>query len=33
VMALAGQAAGRTAHYGAVDAADGAMPGAQAATE
>jgi hypothetical protein len=33
VMALAGQAAGRTGHYGAVDAADGAMPGAQAATE
>ena len=27
VMALAGQAAGRTGHYGAVDAADGAMPG------
>ena len=33
VMALAGQAAGRTGHYGAVDAADGAMPGAQAATD
>ena len=29
VMALAGQAAGETGHYGAVDAADGAMPGAQ----
>jgi hypothetical protein len=33
VMALAGQAAGRTGHYGAVDAADGAMPGAQGATD
>jgi hypothetical protein len=28
VMALAEQAAGRTGHYGAVDAADGTMPGA-----
>lgn len=28
VMALAGQAAGRTGHYGAVDASDGALPGA-----
>ena len=28
VMALAGQAAGRAGQYGAVDAADGAMPGA-----
>jgi hypothetical protein len=33
VMALAGQAAGRTGQYGAVDAADGAMPGAQGGTE
>ncbi|CAN5652881.1 copper transporter [soil metagenome] len=33
IMALAGQAAGRTGHYGAVDAADGAMPGAQGATD
>ena len=33
VMALAGQAAGRTGHYGAVDAADGAMPGAEGATD
>lgn len=33
IMALAGQAAGRTGQYGAVDAADGAMPGAQGATE
>ncbi len=33
VMALAGQAAGRTGHYGAVDAADGAMPGAGGATD
>ncbi len=32
-MALAGQAAGRTGHYGAVDAADGAMPGAQGGTD
>jgi hypothetical protein len=32
IMALAGQAAGRTGQYGAVDAADGAMPGAQNAT-
>jgi len=28
VMALAGQAAGESGHYGAVDASDGAMPGA-----
>ena len=28
-MALAGQAAGKTGHYGAVNAADGAMPGAR----
>ena len=28
VMALAGQGQGQTGHYGAVDAADGAMPGA-----
>jgi hypothetical protein len=28
IMALAGQAAGRTGQYGAVEAADGAMPGA-----
>lgn len=28
VMALAGQAQGQTGHFGAVDAADGAMPGA-----
>jgi copper transport outer membrane protein MctB len=28
MMALAGQAAGRSGQYGAVDAADGAMPGA-----
>ena len=33
VMALAGEAAGRTGHFGAVDAADGAMPGAQGATD
>lgn len=33
VMALAGQAAGRTGQYGAVDAANGAMPGAQGATD
>jgi hypothetical protein len=33
IMALAGQAAGKTGHYGAVDAADGAMPGAQAASQ
>ncbi|MEO5710501.1 MAG: copper transporter [Nocardioidaceae bacterium] len=33
IMALAGQATGRTGHYGAVDAADGAMPGAQGATD
>jgi hypothetical protein len=29
VMALDGQAAGRTGHYGVADAADGAMPGAE----
>jgi hypothetical protein len=29
IMALAGQAAGQTGQYGAVDAADGAMPGAK----
>jgi hypothetical protein len=28
VMALAGQGQGQTGHYGAIDAADGAMPGA-----
>jgi len=28
VMALADQAAGRTGHFGSIDAADGAMPGA-----
>ncbi len=33
VMALAGQAAGRTGQYGAVDAADGAMPGAEGGTD
>ena len=33
IMALAGQAAGRTGHYGAVNAADGAMPGAKGATD
>jgi hypothetical protein len=33
IMALAGQAAGRTGHYGAVDAADGAMPGAEGSTD
>lgn len=33
VMALAGQAAGRSGHYGAVDAADGAMPGARTAQQ
>jgi hypothetical protein len=32
VMALAGQADGHTGHYGAVDAANGAMPGASAGT-
>jgi hypothetical protein len=32
VMALAGQAAGHTGQYGAVDAANGAMPGAPAPT-
>ena len=29
ILALAGQAAGKTGHYGAVNAADGAMPGAR----
>jgi hypothetical protein len=33
IMALAEQADGRTGHFGAVDAADGAMPGARSATE
>jgi hypothetical protein len=33
VMALAGQAAGRTGQYGAIDAADGAMPGAEGGTD
>ena len=32
VMALAGQAAGHTGHYGAIDAANGAMPGASTGT-
>jgi hypothetical protein len=32
VMAVAGQARDKTGHYGAVNAADGAMPGAQSAT-
>jgi hypothetical protein len=32
VLALAGQASGKTGQYGAVDAADGAMPGARSAT-
>ena len=32
VMALAEQAAGKTGHFGAVDAADGAMPGASGAS-
>lgn len=32
VMALAGQAAGKTGQYGAINAADGAMPGAHAST-
>jgi hypothetical protein len=30
VLALAGQAAGRTGHYGGTDAPDGALPGARA---
>jgi hypothetical protein len=30
VMALAGQAAGRTGHYGTEGAADGAMPAVRA---
>ncbi len=33
VMALAGQAAGRSGQYGAVDAADGAMPGARGSSD
>lgn len=33
VMALAQQAAGKSGHYGAVDAADGALPGAVAAAD
>ncbi len=33
VMALAGQAAGRTGQYGAIDAADGAMPGAEGGSD
>jgi hypothetical protein len=33
VMALAEQAHGKTGHYGAVDAADGAMPGANASAQ
>ena len=33
VMALSEQATGEAGHYGAVDAADGAMPGASAPTE
>jgi hypothetical protein len=33
VMALAGQGAGETGQYGAVDAADGAMPGARDASQ
>jgi hypothetical protein len=33
VLALAGQAAGRAGQYGAVDAADGAMPGAQGGSD
>jgi copper transport outer membrane protein MctB len=33
VLALAGQASGKSGQYGAVDAADGAMPGARSATE
>jgi hypothetical protein len=33
VMALAGQAAGQSGQYGAVDAADGAMPGARDASQ
>ncbi len=33
VMALAGQAAGKTGHYGGVDAANGPMPGADLATD
>ncbi len=32
VMALAEQATGKTGHYGAVDAANGAMPGARSTT-
>jgi Copper transport outer membrane protein, MctB len=33
VLALAGQASGKSGQYGAVDAADGAMPGARSATD
>jgi copper transport outer membrane protein MctB len=33
VMALAGQAAGETGQYGAVEAADGAMPGARSTSQ
>ncbi|MGZ6745756.1 MAG: copper transporter [Nocardioides sp.] len=33
VMALAGQANGQTGHYGAVDAANGAMPGADSSAQ
>ena len=33
IMALAGQAAGRTGQFGAVDAADGAMPGAEGSVD
>jgi hypothetical protein len=33
VLALAGQAAGETGQYGAVDAADGAMPGGRSSTQ
>lgn len=33
VLALAGQAAGRSGQYGAVDAADGALPGAEGSSD
>ena len=33
VMALAEQATGESGHYGAIDAADGALPGAVAAAD
>ncbi len=33
IMALAGEGAGRTGQYGAVDAADGAVPGAEGTTD